>query len=76
MNLGNHSRVTVSCNWSSKRPELTTRYRLDTLIRINKDPKLPNLIHPKSKPRMQLRSMLCHPDPATDILTGYGAKLG
>lgn len=61
---------------SDARMKLTTRYRLDTFIRINKDPKLPNLLHPQSKPRMQLRSMLRRSDPLTDFLAGYGAKLG
>lgn len=59
-----------------ERMKLTTRYRLDTFIRINKDPKLPHLIHPQSKPRMQLRSMLRRPNPATDVLTRHGAKPG
>lgn len=61
---------------SDERMKLTKRYRLDTLIRVNKDPKLPHLIHPKSKPRMQLRSMLRRSDPPADVLAGYGAKLG
>lgn len=61
---------------SDERMKLTTRYRLDTFIRINKDPQLPDLIHPQSKSRMQLRSMLRRPDPPTDILAGYGAKPG